>query len=209
MNVGIVGLACARTSYGSSVAYGRGAYGLRLRGFEEFHELLRLAGPDWLPLALRAQVGHADPREQWVRRDGALLRLRSGGQVEIDWVGGTATFTVPHAVRQEDLLHPYLAPVAAMAAYRDGREGFHGGAVLAGSVAWVVLGDKEAGKSSLLAQLALRGHVVVADDVVILDERGCALAGPRFIDLRGEAAARPPVREPHHDPRALAPAVAA
>jgi hypothetical protein len=169
-------------------AHGRGAYGLRLMGYEDAHELLGPAGPDWQPVELSARVGDADPQLQWVRDDNALLRLRAGGQVEIDWLRGTAVFTLPAPADPSDLLHPYLATVAAIAAHRAGREGFHAGAFVVGRGAWAVLGDKGVGKSSLLALLAWRGHLVLADDVVILDERSRALAGPRFLDLRHEAA---------------------
>ena len=83
-----------------------------------------------------------------------------------------------------------------MAAHRDGREGFHAGAIAPGGEAWAVLGDREAGKSSLIAMLAQRGVPIVADDVVILDREDRALAGPRFVDLRAEAAERLSAGEP-------------
>ena len=76
-----------------------------------------------------------------------------------------------------------------------GRESFHGGAVAIGDGAWAVLGDKEAGKSSTLAWLALAGHPVLADDLVVLAD-GRALAGPRSIDLREASAAQLRVGEP-------------
>jgi hypothetical protein len=171
------------------VSGARGAYGLRLIGLEDAHDLLVPAEESWPHIEVSARVGDASPAEQWVRRESALLRLASGGQVEVDWIRGTAVFTLPRAVTAAELVHPYLSTLAAVACHRDGREGFHAGAVVAGDGAWVVIGDKGAGKSSLLAVLALRGVPVVADDVVVLDDRDRALAGPRFIDLR-EGAAR-------------------
>jgi hypothetical protein len=165
----------------------RGAYGLCLAGVETVADLLVPAEPDWPRIELSATVGHASPAIQWVRRDSALLRLRAGGQVEVDWIRGRAEFTLPRRVTPADLLHPYLSSVAAVAAHRRGCEGFHAGALIANGGAWVVIGDKGAGKSSLLAMLALRGHPVVADDVAILDDEGRVLAGPRFIDLRAGA----------------------
>ena len=181
------------TSYGSedmsaAPPDARGAYGLRLAGVDEVADLLVPAEPAWPLIELSATVGEVSPEPQWVSRDGARLRLRAGGQVEIDWVRGHARFTLPSAAGQADLLHPYLATVAAVAAHRAGNEGFHAGAVVAEGGAWVVIGDKGAGKSSLLAGLALAGHEVVADDVAILDGAGRVLAGPRFIDLRAGAA---------------------
>jgi hypothetical protein len=51
------------------------------------------------------------------------------------------------------------------------------------------VGDREAGKSSTLAWLALRDHAVLTDDVLVLDGEA-AFAGPRAIDLREETAER-------------------
>jgi hypothetical protein len=166
----------------------RGAYGLRLAGVDEVADLLVPAEPGWPLVELSSSVGEASSEPQWVSGEGARLRLRAGGQVEIDWIGGRAHFTLPHAASLAELLHPYLSTVAAVAAHRAGNEGFHAGAVVASGGAWVVIGDKGAGKSSLLAGLALAGHEVIADDVAILDAEQRVLAGPRFIDLRAGAA---------------------
>ncbi len=82
-----------------------------------------------------------------------------------------------------------------MAAHWLGRESFHAGGFAAGGGVWGVLGDKGAGKSSMLASLARAGIPVVSDDVLVLDGR-TALAGPRSIDLRSDAAARLGAGEP-------------
>ena len=92
-------------------------------------------------------------------------------------------------------MHPYLAPVALVMARWLGREGFHGGGIVAGGGVWGVLGDKTAGKSTTLAWLAREGVGVVSDDVLVIDG-GTALAGPRSVDLREEAAERLGVGEP-------------
>ena len=81
-----------------------------------------------------------------------------------------------------------LAPAAALAARWAGRESFHAGAILAGGGAWILLGDKEAGKSTTIADFAMHTHGVMADDLVVLDG-DAVLAGPRCIDLRATAAA--------------------
>ena len=57
------------------------------------------------------------------------------------------------------------------------------GAVVTGRGAWLIRGDKEAGKSTLLARFHERGPPIVADDVAILDG-GRASSGPRRFDLR-------------------------
>ena len=85
--------------------------------------------------------------------------------------------------------------MAALAARWLRRESFHAGAVVVEGGAWAILGDKEAGKSSTLAHLALNGYTVLSDDVLVL-ERGSVFAGPRCIDLRAEPARRLGAREP-------------
>jgi hypothetical protein len=75
-----------------------------------------------------------------------------------------------------------------VAARWAGRESFHAGAVVADGGAWVVLGDKESGKSTTLAHLALRGSDVVSDDLLVVDGED-VMAGPRCIDLREVSAA--------------------
>jgi hypothetical protein len=115
--------------------------------------------------------------------------LNTGGWVEIDRVEPRAVFHLPAPVDDGALVHPYLAPVAALTARWFDRESFHAGAVVLAGGAWALVGDKGAGKSSTLAHLYLTGHDVVTDDMLIVDE-GCALAGPRCLDLRAETAAR-------------------
>lgn len=58
-----------------------------------------------------------------------------------------------------------------------------------------MLGEKGAGKSSMLAALAGAGTPIVCDDVLVV-EGTTALAGPRSIDLRKDAANRFGVGEP-------------
>lgn len=164
-----------------------GCYGFRLSGLREGSELLGGAGPDWPLLELRRGPVEGDaPTEDRIGPERAELPLHAGW-VAIDRRPARATFRVRGALADRELIHPYLAPVAAVAARWAGRESFHAGAVVAGGGAWVVLGDKEQGKSTTLAWLALQGHDVLADDLIVLDGAS-ALAGPRCIDLRAESA---------------------
>jgi hypothetical protein len=88
----------------------------------------------------------------------------------------------------EDLLHPYLAPAAALYWQWAGREAIHAGAFEVGGGAILMLGDKEAGKSTTLAWLATQnGTPVLSDDLAVLDGDE-VLVGPRSIDLRVEGA---------------------
>jgi hypothetical protein len=83
----------------------------------------------------------------------------------------------------EDLVHPYLGPIATVHGRWLGRESFHAGAFATADGAWLVVGPKEAGKSSLLAALHRAGHGILCDDIAVVDA-GDLLAGPRALDLR-------------------------
>ena len=74
-------------------------------------------------------------------------------------------------------------------------QAFHAGAFVVDGDAWGVLGERGAGKSSLLAALNRMGYPVLADDVVVVDQGRC-LSGPRAVDLRPEAARHFPEAHP-------------
>lgn len=174
-----------------------GCYGFRIVGVEQARRLLVDAPPEWPELTLSTE--RADGREvppvDVIRPTSATLPLHGTGWMEIERDGPRVTYHLPEDASHEELVHPYLAPGAAVLARWLGREAFHAGAVMADGGAWAVLGDREAGKSSTLAWLALSGHPVLADDLLVLDGAD-ALAGPRCIDLRGDAAARLGAGEP-------------
>lgn len=168
----------------------RGAYGFRLRGADvDGAQELLVDGPrSWPELDVRCRVDTGPPPEyESVSEHRAELRLTAGGSVAIERDPLRAEYALPRAVTPGALVHPHLAPVAAVAARWLGRESFHGGSVVIGGGAWALLGDKEAGKSSTLASLALAGHGVLSDDLLVLDGF-TALAGPRSIDLREQSA---------------------
>jgi hypothetical protein len=164
-----------------------GCYGFKLQGVDGAEQLLVAADDSWPALELRHELpGAAAPEMDVVGRDRAELPLH-GGSVTVERNPARVTFRLPVAPPAGDLVHPYLAPAAALAARWAGRESFHAGAVIAGGGAWAVLGDKESGKSTTLAHLARSGHGVVADDLLVVDGTA-ALAGPRCIDLRRASA---------------------
>ena len=174
----------------------RGAYGFRLRGVDGARELLVDAPGTWPALELHWRVDDGPlPEHELVSDQRAELLLTAGGWVAIERASLRADYALPREVSPGALVHPHLASVAAVASRWLGRESFHAGAVALGDGAWAVLGDKEAGKSSTLAWLALSGHPVLADDLVVLDD-GRVLAGPRSIDLRETSARQLGVGEP-------------
>lgn len=169
-----------------------GAYGLRLSGLPGAEAALMPAEPGWPHVAVEITV---DPDaastlvHDYADRDRARARLRTGGRIDLEREPGRAVFTVPKPLSAEELVHPFLAPVAALVSSWHGREAFHGGGLALEGAAWGVLADREAGKSSLLAALAARDVSVVSDDVLVIGQNE-VFAGPRVIDLREEAAAR-------------------
>jgi hypothetical protein len=166
----------------------KGAYGLRLAGKSLPEALLDDAQGDWPALELVRRVGTAPGGDDRLGTERASIRLVDDGRVEIERDPGRAIFTTTSPLGDDELVHPYLGLAAAVYSRWLGRESFHAGAFEAGGGAWIVAGEKAAGKSTLLASLALRGVPVLADDVVVLDG-GSALAGPRSIDLRADTAA--------------------
>ena len=154
-------------------------------------------------------MGEAEAPEEEVGEQRARLRLRSGGEIAIDRAERRVLYRVPHPVRPDELVHPYLAPAAAVIARWMGRESMHAGAFAAGGQALGVVGTREAGKSSTLAWLARAGVDVLCDDMLIVDG-DAPVAGPaldRPARRRGRAPGRR--RADRDDRRARALAAAA
>jgi hypothetical protein len=152
-------------------------------------DLLVEADASWPAVRLAWQLGESSVEREWVGGDAALLRLKTGGHIELDRARGEATFVVGRPLSEEELVHPYLAPVAAVMAHWYGRESVHAGAFAVGGRVVGVVGARESGKSSTLARLALDGAEIVCDDLLVLDGTR-VLAGPRSLDLREEPARR-------------------
>lgn len=109
--------------------------------------------------------------------------------LELDPPGRAAVYSTPAPLSDDDLAHPYLAAAAGAAAGWLRRDALHAGAFLArDGGAWALLAGKGGGKSTTLAWLAVAGFGVVTDDILVLDGMR-ALAGPRCLDLRRDAAA--------------------
>jgi hypothetical protein len=161
-----------------------GAYGLRVRGLDWATGLLATAGPDW-PQVRLGHGGEPEPSQpQLLNGERAVIDLRDAARrrLVIDRAAGTATFQ-GRELAPDQLVHPYLWPVASIFSRWLGREALHGGAVVLDGGAWGVLGPADAGKSTLLAAFAAAGTPVVSDDLAVVED-GKVLAGPRCIDLR-------------------------
>ncbi|MCP3975322.1 MAG: hypothetical protein GY720_12630 [bacterium] len=163
-----------------------GAYGLRLGGDAPRSSLLTAVAADAPEIVITRVVGPiAVPNH--VDKDKATVPLLDGGGLELDRAELTATITTQVALTDDELAHPYLAPVAAVHSHWLGRAAFHAGGIVVAGRAWGVIGEREAGKSTLLAAVSALGGIVLADDLLVVAD-GEAFSGPRTLDLRKGAA---------------------
>ncbi|MFZ0041470.1 MAG: hypothetical protein WAK93_09200 [Solirubrobacteraceae bacterium] len=167
-----------------------GAYGLRLGGLADASAAMQPvpAAAAMLDVSVE-QSGVLDAAElpSEITASLADVRLITGGRLRMRRGEGTVRFWFPTVPTADDLLHPYLAPAAALVQLWQGREAFHAGAFATRNGAVLLLGGKEAGKSTTLAWLATQhGMPVLADDLAVITEES-VLAGPRCIDLRADA----------------------
>ncbi|MGI8800556.1 MAG: hypothetical protein ACR2KV_00045 [Solirubrobacteraceae bacterium] len=160
-----------------------GVYGLQIDGLTQAACWMQpLRGAAGLAVELSTAAGHA--RSSRVDADNADIELRGGGRLVMHRGSGRAEFAFTDRPTAADLLHPYLAPAAALAQIWVGAEALHAGALAAPAGAVLLLGGKEAGKSTTLAWLAVERRVaVLADDLAVL-VAGAVLAGPRCLDIR-------------------------
>jgi hypothetical protein len=165
-----------------------GAYGLRLANVERARPLLVPASSSWPRLTIRRRLGTGDAEHDWLSERAAVLKLQKG-EIELNRGQGTATFVLPHRIRTAELVHPLLAPAAAVMAYWLERESFHASGVVAGGGVWGLIGERGSGKSTTVARLALDEVGTACDDLLVV-EGSSALAGPRSVDLRRDAAER-------------------
>jgi len=172
-----------------------GAYGLRLPELRDCAELLVRAPERWTEWRLALGEGSGAPTEL-LEDSRARVRSAPSGWVDIDRLRRTSTINLPEAPTAAELAQPFLGSTAIVAAHWAGLHSFHAGAFVAHGRAWAILGPRGAGKSSLLAALALDGAPILADDVLVVGDGPRGLAGPRCIDLRGETARALDVGDP-------------
>lgn len=168
-----------------------GAYGFRITGLESSDAYLTHVPGDWPELKIEHERGVAqDPEPPGTVRGGddwASLWIPDGGQARLMRDPLRVKFTTRTRLSEDAIIHPYLGLPAAIASHWLGRLSLHAGAFVHDDRAWILLGDREAGKSATLAELSRRGIPVLTDDIVIVCN-GSVFAGPRSVDLRAEAA---------------------
>ena len=165
-----------------------GAYGVAL--LEGFGAEGMISCPESWPVAHLRQVctPTGDPRFQ-LDEASATVPLLGGGcwYLERDGLMGALHFHRP--LEPDELAHPALAGAACVLAYWLGHEIFHSGGFVLDGRAWGVLGEKAAGKTTLLASLSAWNHQIIADDMLVVNpRRQVAMAGPRTLDLRPDVA---------------------
>jgi hypothetical protein len=170
-------------SAGATAAGDHVAFGFRLHGVPP-RALIADERPDWPALHVRCQVGPPSAAPAHAGASSARLGLGGDDWLELDRAMQTAVYRTTDDVDEDTLVHPRLAPAATLMARWLDREALHAGAFLADGGAWGVAGANEAGKSTLLAGLALHGTPVFSDDLLVIDRAGLAYAGPRCLDLR-------------------------
>jgi len=177
----------ARSASPRSVETGPGAYGLRLPALRGCRELLVHPPAQWMEWRVAIGEGSGAP-EELLEDSRARIRSAPSGWVDVDRLRRTSTINLPKAPTAAEIAQPFLGSTAIVVAHWAGLQSFHAGAFVAHGRAWAILGSKGAGKSTLLAALALAGAPVLTDDVLVVGEALRGLAGPRCIDLRGDAA---------------------
>jgi hypothetical protein len=174
-----------------------GAYGFRVAGVDAGHEWLVAQEHDAPLLRLERVLGPLPARPRVVSDEEIDVGLVEGVWLHARAGSDTVTFTAARPLDDAELIHPMLAPAAALHWMWGGREALHAGAVVLDAGALLVLGDKDAGKSTTLAHLAqAHGLPILSDDLVVLTRELDVLAGPRSIDHRSgwpEAVDAPPL----------------
>jgi len=163
----------------------RGAYGLRIEGPVD-PAVLRPVADDapLLTLSQRRRTPDEEPPEGTDTR--RVEQLEEGGWVVTDVREGTAELVLAQrALTEDEIVHPFGASAALAMSLSLGRLVLHGSAIAWGDRVTVLVGDREAGKSTFAAWASLHDPDarVLSDDLCVLD-RGLLHAGPASVDLR-------------------------
>ena len=168
----------------------QGAYGLTFVGLKTTPYLAQLTHPTAQTVTLRQRPLEECPwQAPFWSDEQVLLQLAGSSRASVDASAGTATLWSRRRWPAALMVHPFLSVPALAWGWWGGGETIHGGAVLGASGAWVIMGKKGRGKTTLLAALARRGATVLSDDLSVITG-GQVLRGPRCLDLRPSAAAQ-------------------
>jgi len=171
--------------------------GLRLRATRPLPGLTAAAGPGAWDVMIELDgpsIGRGDPDladpplytsadrdgagrplvTVWRRAGGTcfLLRYADGTEFDVDRAGTHVRARWPAPSTLDDVATYLLGPVLAFAMRRRGVTCLHASAVALGERAIALVGPAGAGKSTLAAALARRGHAGLSDDVLALGRAG-------------------------------------
>ena len=164
-----------------------GAWGLRFPTLVGPSLPLINSPVSWPSVAVDVRVQpDPTPQREW-GPERARHPLLGGQQIEIRREPLAVNLVLARPTAPECVIAPHLTSAASTIALWMGRAAIHGGAFLHADGAWVLLGDKEHGKSTTLGWLAHAGVPIITDDLVVCDG-DTVLAGPRCVDLRLEPA---------------------
>lgn len=165
----------------------RGAYGFKITGDSVDSKLYNPVEDDRPTITIKQRSLSRETYKN-VTEDGHIeIPLIGGGAAIMERGNGTGILELPNRLTPDELAHPYLAPVASVFADWLGHTVLHAGIVHIEGKAWGVVGEREAGKSTLMAGLALAGLPIGADDLMVING-STVFSGPRTLDLREGAA---------------------
>lgn len=171
---------------------GQGAYGLTLKGPLRLHPAMRLvpAAVGQLDLIDAGGRQRLEVEELAARGEEFVLTMAEGTDLRVVQTGPNEFRAVLHggpARTMDDLVHPYLAPVAALIHRWFRTPALHGAALTKGNGAVALIAAREMGKTTTAAAMVeLRGASLLADDLVVI-KGGHVLPGPLSLDLRAPA----------------------
>lgn len=163
-----------------------GAYGLAIAGLDEERGSLAPASADWPRVQVVLERAAVRPRALELTATHAAWPTGPAGETVVDRAAGVVRIREPGPLSSTSAVHPRLGMAGAVFAQWLGREAFHAGAFVHRGAAWAVVGEREDGKSTLMAALTVAGVPVVTDDTLVVDD-GLCLSGVRCLDLRGDA----------------------
>ena len=169
-----------------------GAYGFRLapaRGAADLPDLV--AQPDEAPV-VEIEWWEGQAQDDAFEVAAGRYVMSNRGAVSLNVTQGEPSsirLGLPMPITPAAIVHPLLTFPLALLAHWRGCATLHAGAFELDGRAWAVAGEREAGKSALLALLGRRGIPIVADDLVVVDGDRI-LSGPNCVDLRPDAADR-------------------
>lgn len=168
-----------------------GAYGFRLSCPQAEDPLPNLIGVDPSSPVVTVSWRHASTVRdiEEVEEDRVAYGFRGATTYYVDRDPPAIRFDIPYVPSSAALVHPLLTIGVSVLARWRGDVTLHAGAFETPAGGWGVMGTREAGKSSILASIGERGHPVVADDLLAV-QNGSIWAGPSCVDLRPDTVGR-------------------